>query len=388
MPEKFISPSSINTHEVQRFACTQCGAFLEYAPGANVLRCTHCGYENQIAQSKAAIVEQDFQQTLRTLTATASTQENTAIHCDSCGASYSFDPATHAGQCAFCGAPVVMKTERHRRLQVQALLPFEIGRDQARELFQRWLKGLWFAPSRLKAYARNDNRLVGMYVPYWSYDADTTTRYQGERGDAYQVQERYLALENGQQVERVRLVTKIRWTPAAGVVTHFFDDVLVLASNSLPRAVTQQLEPWDLANLISYREDYLSGFQSEMYQLELEEGFQQAQVRMAPMIRQDIAQDIGGDQQVIHSLDTRYGDIRFKHVLLPVWLSAFQFRSKTYRFVVNGRTGKVQGERPYSGWKITFAILLGLMLLGGALAVWHQQPINNRPSFEYKNYSK
>lgn len=386
MPEKFRTPSSTGAHEFRRFACTQCGAFLEYAPGADVLRCAHCGHENPIARSNAAIVEQDFQQTLRLLAANTTTQESTAIHCDSCGASYSFDPATHAGQCTFCGAPVVMKTERQRRLQVQALLPFAVTRDQAREVFQRWLKGLWFAPSRLKAYARNDSRLVGMYVPYWSYDADTTTRYQGARGDAYQVQERYLAIENGQEVERVRLVTKIRWTPAAGVVTRYFDDVLVLASNSLPRAVTQQLEPWDLANLMTYREDYLSGFQSEMYQIELEDGFQQAQVRMAPVIRQDIAHDIGGDQQAIHALDTQYGDIRFKHVLLPIWLSAFQFRNKTYRFVVNGRTGKVQGERPYSGWKITFAILVGLLLLGGAFAVWQQQPISHRPSFEYKGY--
>ena len=209
-----------------------------------------------------------------------------------------------------------------------------------------------------------------MYVPYWTYDAETTTRYQGERGDDYPVQEIYRAIENGQEVERVRTVIKTRWTPAAGVVSRFFDDVLVLASRSLPQTVTERLEPWDLGNLAPYREEYLSGFQSEMYQVGLEQGFERARELMMPVIRRDIEQDIGGDHQRIQALDTRYGGIRFKHILLPVWMSAFRFRDKIYRLVVNGRTGEVQGERPYSGWKIALAVLLATLLIGGSLAAW------------------
>lgn len=369
MPSEPETPSPANP-QPRRFPCAQCGASLEYAPGADVLRCGHCGHENRIADSAAPILEQDFRETLRSLATNAAARDNIAIHCDSCGASYSFGAATHAGQCPFCGAPVVAKTERHRQLQAQALLPFKIDRDRARATFRRWLGGLWFAPGGLKDYARDDARLAGMYVPYWTYDADTTTRYRGERGDDYQVRESYRVIENGEEVERVRIVTKTRWTPTAGTVSRFFDDVLVLASRSLPRAMTERLEPWDLANLTPYREEYLSGFQSEMYGVELEQGFERARERMAPVIRRDVEQDIGGDHQRIHAQDTRYGEIRFKHVLLPVWLSAFRFRDKTYRFVVNGRTGEVQGERPYSAWKIALAVLLAALLIGGSLAAW------------------
>lgn len=106
-------------------------------------------------------------------------------------------------------------------------------------------------------------------IQFMPTDVDTTTRYQGERGDDYQVQEIYRALENGQEVERVRSVIKTRWTLAAGVVSHFFDDVLVLASRLLPQAVTERLEPWDLAKLTPYREEYLSGIQSEVAQSSL-----------------------------------------------------------------------------------------------------------------------
>ncbi len=379
------SPTDGNP-DPRRFPCAQCGASLEYAPGTEVQRCAYCGHENRIAIAAASIEEQDFRQTLHDLANTATVRESVSIHCDSCGASYSFDAAVHAGECPFCGAPVVAKTEQHRQLQVQALLPFKIGRDQARAAFRQWLKGLWFAPGKLKDYARNDARLTGMYVPYWTYDTDTTTRYQGERGDNYQVQESYRAMENGQEVVRTRLVTKVRWSPAAGVVSRFFDDVLVLASRSLPRVVTERLEPWDLAQLLPYREEYLSGFRSEMYQVELDQGFERAREIMAPTIRRDIQRDIGGDHQRIHAADTRYGEIRFKHILLPVWMSAFRFRDRVYRFVVNGRSGEVQGERPYSPWKIAFAVLLGLLLLGGGIAVWqhYEEGARNRPQFDYR----
>lgn len=369
MQESEFSPSTPSS-EPRRFPCTQCGAALQFAPGTDTLRCGYCGHENQIARSTNRILEQDFRQLLKTSAANTPTQEEIAVDCVSCGASYRFDTATHAGQCPFCGAPVVAKTRQYRQLQVQALLPFQVQREQALSLFHNWLSGLWFAPSRLQNYARNDSRLAGMYVPYWTYDAATTTTYQGERGDNYTVQERYLALENGQQVERVQTVIKVRWTPVGGQVSRFFDDVLVLASRSLPQGITQQLEPWDLTSLVPYQEDYLSGFQSQMYQVDLEQGFKHAQARMAAAIQQDVAQDIGGDHQRIHGLDTHYGEIRCKHILLPIWLSAFRFRDKTYRFVVNGRTGEVQGERPYSLLKIAFTVLLATLLLGGGLALW------------------
>jgi len=369
LPPESAAPAA-DRAELRRFPCAQCGAALEYRPGAEVLRCGHCGHENRIAASAAPIVEQDFRQTLQTLATAAPTDDRIAIHCDSCGASYTLTTAVHAGQCPFCGSPVVAQTSQHRQLQPQALLPFKVTRDQAHAAFRQWLGQRWFAPGGLKDYARTDAGPEGIYVPYWTYDAETTTRYQGERGDDYQVQENYRAVENGQEVERTRTVTKTRWTSTGGTVSRFFDDVLVLASRSLPQTVTEGLEPWDLTHLTAYQEDYLSGFRSEMYQVALDEGFERARDIMAPVIRRDIERDIGGDHQRIHAADTRYGAIRFKHILLPVWLAAFRFRDRTYRFVVNGRTGKVQGERPYSVWKIIFAIVLAAAVVGGGLAIW------------------
>ena len=86
---------------------------------------------------------------------------------------------------------------------------------------------------------------------------------------------------------------------------------------------------------------------------------------MERVIRRDVKFDIGGDRQRIRDIDTKVSDVTFKHILLPVWLAAYKYRGRTFRFVVNGRTGRVQGERPYSAIKIAIAVVLGLILAAG-----------------------
>jgi predicted RNA-binding Zn-ribbon protein involved in translation (DUF1610 family) len=358
-----IDPQVSHRH----FPCKQCGAALAYSAAATTLVCPYCGTENRIPESTESIEELDFRETLARLADEEPVQSAQITHCDHCGAEVAFDEHVHSGKCPFCGSPVVTTPSRQRHIQPRSLLPFSVSRKDARTAFRGWLKGLWFAPSSLTRHARSETKLAGVYVPYWTYDCETATTYHGQRGEAYQVPQTYSTIEKGRRVIRTRLVTRIRWTPVSGRVLRNFDDILVIASRSLPRQITERLEPWDLDNLVPYREEYLSGFRSEMYQIDLSKGFEQAREIMAGIINDDIARDIGGDFQKISSADTRFGDIRFKHLLLPVWLATFRFHRKSYRFVVNGRTGRVQGERPWSILKLTFAIgavlVLGLMLI-------------------------
>jgi hypothetical protein len=206
-------------------------------------------------------------------------------------------------------------------------------------------------------------------VPYWTYDANTISAYSGERGEDYHVTESYTTRENGKTVTRTRQVKKTRWHRVSGTVTNAFDDVLVLASRSLPAACTTRLEPWDLENLAPFQPEYLAGFRTESYQVGLEEGMEQAKTIMDAAIRTAICRDIGGDHQRVHDVDTQYNDLTFKHVLLPLWLSVYRYGEKPYRFVVNARTGEVQGERPWSWVKITLAVLGALAVIGGVLAL-------------------
>lgn len=124
----------------------------------------------------------------------------------------------------------------------------------------------------------------------------------------------------------------------------------------------RKLEPWDLDKLLPYQDEYLSGFRCESYQVGLEEGFNRAKELMDDEIRDGVRSDIGGDEQRISSVSTQHNDVTFKHILLPVWLSAYKYRNKVYRFMVNARTGEVQGERPWSWLKISMTVIAVLAL--------------------------
>jgi len=353
----------------RQFPCGQCGAKLDYAPGTVSLKCAYCGSSTSIPQSEDQIEELDFREYLSRVAGEQEVQEHQRVNCDSCGAETTLPPEVNAGACPFCGANLVLAPHPSRLIKPKALLPFKITLQQASADFRRWLAGLWFAPGDLKKYARAEGRLNGVYIPSWTYDSDTTSFYRGARGDDYWVSETYTATENGRTVTRTRQVRKTRWRPASGTVWNRFDDVLVLASRSLPQVYAERLEPWDLANLVPYADDFLSGFRAESYQVDLAGGFERAREIMDEGIRASIRNDIGGDHQRIDSVKTQYDHITFKHILLPVWMSAFRYREKIFRILINARTGEVQGERPYSAWKIAGAGLAALVVIGLLIAL-------------------
>lgn len=344
-----------------RFPCDTCGSDLRFDPASHQLICNYCGNRQSIEgtrQIAGGIKELDFRTGIANQLSDEDIQETRVVKCPNCGASIEFDGITHATECPFCATPVVTDTGLQRHIKPRGLLPFALDEPVAREALTDWLGSLWFAPNGLMQYARKGRQMNGIYVPYWTFDADTKSQYRGQRGRHYYETKTVMRDGKRQQVQ----VRKTRWSSASGRVARFFDDVLVLASKSLPKRYTDGLEPWDLSALEPYKPEYLAGFRAEGYQVELADGFTEAKQYMDRMILRDVKYDIGGDEQRVSDVQTQMSDITFKHILLPVWLAAYKYRGRTFRFVVNGRTGRVQGERPYSAWKITFAVILGLII--------------------------
>ncbi|MBZ8119699.1 TFIIB-type zinc finger domain-containing protein [Roseovarius sp. LXJ103] len=352
--------------EEHRFPCVQCGADYRFDPGVGALICDHCGHRDDIARDAgpwdraAAITELDFESALRADIPQQDMEETRVLTCPNCAAQVEFAPDIHAAECPFCATPVVTDTGTHRHIKPRGLLPFALDEETARDAMKDWLGSLWFAPNGLQEYARKGRRLQGIYVPYWTFDADTKSRYSGQRGTVYY--ETRTVTRNGKR-HQVR-VAKVRWRNVSGRVARFFDDVLVLASRSLPKRFTDALEPWDLSALEPYNPEYLAGFRAEGYTVLLPDGYAEARAHMDRVILRDVKFDIGGDRQRVSAVDTSVADVTFKHVLLPVWLAAYKYRGQSYRFVVNGRTGRVQGERPWSAIKITLAVIAGLIIAG------------------------
>lgn len=357
-----LSQSAIGAEH--RFPCDNCGADFRYDPQGGTLSCDHCGNTSTIEgvndAAPHAIAELDYRAALNADLPAAEIEETRVSKCPNCAAQVEFDANIHAAECPFCATPVVTDTGAHRHIKPRGVLPFALSEAQARSAMTDWLGSLWFAPGGLQDYARKGRAMQGIYVPYWTFDADTRSAYTGERGTVYY--ETRTVMRDGKR-EQVR-VAKVRWRSARGKVARFFDDVLVLASTSLPKRFTDALEPWDLSALQPYTPEFLAGFRAEGYAVELEQGFEEARAHMDRVIARDVRFDIGGDRQRIHTVDTKLGAVTFKHVLLPVWLAAYKYRGETYRFVVNGRTGRVQGERPWSKGKIALAVLAGLLVAG------------------------
>lgn len=350
--------------EEHKFPCNTCGSDLGFDPDSGALKCAHCGASEAIKRGASDLRELDYETAARAGVPAADSEEIRVSKCENCGAVVEFDAAVHATECAFCATPLVRDTGAERRIKPAGLLPFALSEKAGRAAMTKWLGRLWFAPNGLQDYARKGRAMQGIYVPFWTYDADTKSRYQGRRGTIYYETRSVRVEVDGKMETRQEQVQKIRWQNVSGKVARFFDDVLVLASRSLPKEYTDALEPWDLSALEPYAPEYLAGFQAEGYTVELKEGYVEARRWMDQVIDRDVRADIGGDRQDVQRVETDVRDVTFKHILLPVWLAAYKYRGKTYRFVVNGRTGAVKGERPWSWIKITIAVLLAAVAAG------------------------
>lgn len=351
--------------EEHRFPCEACGADLRFEPGADRLTCDHCGNVTEIdglAAPPSGIAEQDYLAALKR-PETLEEEVTRVLTCTNCAAQIEFQPEVHAAECPYCATPVVTDTGAHRHIKPQAIAPFVLREEDARDAMSAWLGRLWFAPNGLEEYARKGRKMSGVYAPFWTYDADTRSQYSGERGTVYYTTR--TVMRDGKPTT-VR-VQKVRWRRVSGRVARAFDDLLVLAARSLPKSFTDALPPWRLSELVPYAPELIAGFRAEGYTVALEDGMIEARAEMDRMIARDVRFDIGGDRQRIHGVKTQVSDVTFKHVLLPIWVAAYKYKGESYRFVVNGQTGKVAGERPYSTIKIALAVL-GAVAVGAAIA--------------------
>jgi DNA-directed RNA polymerase subunit RPC12/RpoP len=356
----------------RKFPCRACGARLDFDPSSRGLKCPYCGHNEVIQPSVETAQERDWNEywSKHSGEQTAIEGRSCEVQCTGCGAVVLLQDHVVTDKCPYCATHLENKPQAAQgMIHPGGLLPFAVSQRDAVRAFDEWIASRWFAPSGLRRFA-NLGKLAGVYVPFWTFDSMTYTYYEGERGDDYTETEYYTDWETDasgqrQSVTKSRQVTRTRWTSVSGEVQHFFDDVLIYASHSLPVGLVEDLDPWDLHNLEDFKDEFLSGFQTERYTIGLDEGFTAARQVMADYIRTLCCRDIGGDHQRLHRVHTQHVGVTFKHVLLPVWLAAYRYHDQPYRILINGRTGNVTGTRPYSWVKIT---LLVLSILAAVLA--------------------
>ena len=355
--------------KARTFPCEGCGADLKFNVGAQSLECPYCGFVKALElEPDADLAEHDFHAMLQRIAARRGEdrpdeQGLSEVRCESCGGTVRFAGTLTSSECAYCGVPLQLENvhDAAHRVPVDGVLPFMIDRKTARANLAEWVRSRWFAPNDFKARGAQ-GRFNGIYLPYWTFDSLTATRYVGQRGEHY-----YVTTGTGKSRRRQR---RTRWYPASGSFERFFDDVLVVAATGLPVKRVVALEPWPLEGCVPFNRQMLAGFLARTYDFPLDEGFGVAKGRMDEALEVEVHRRIGGNVQRIFSIRTRYNAITYKHLLLPVWMLAYRYRDESYQVVVNAGTGEVQGDRPYSWIKITLAVAAGLILAALGTHVW------------------
>lgn len=349
------------------FPCEGCGADLKFHIGQQHLKCPYCGFEKRLEFAEdAAVVEQDFHAMLIRLRKHHDSDRHDEIgqreiSCSSCRGTVQFQGSLTSTECPFCASPIQREDvhDAEHRVPVDGVLPFLVEKDVAAENLKAWIQSRWFAPNEFRQRGVL-GKFNGVYTPFWTFDSMTFTRYSGERGDYY-----YETVKDGDEEKQVR---QTRWSRGSGSFDRFFDDVLILAADGLPRRLIDGLAPWPLHRCVPFSQQVLAGFYARTYELELEPGFGQARHQMENDLAGDVRRRIGGDEQRVHSCKTRYSAVTFKHLLLPVWLLAYRYNGTTYQVLVNAATGEVQGQRPWSWIKI-LCMVATLAAVAGAVAL-------------------
>lgn len=382
--------SLVDEGKGRTFPCEGCGSDLTFHIGQQRLKCPFCGHEKEIQIApEATIVEQDFSLMLQKLrkirlkkkeeeeairqkhadlpaemAPPAKPDDPNALHeirCGGCGGTVEFLGSLTSTECPYCATPLQRENvhDAEDRIPADGVLPFLIDRKKAKEELVAWVKSRWFAPNEFRKRGV-DGKFSGVYLPYWTFDSMTFSRYTGQRGEHY-----YVEVRDGNETKRER---RTNWYPVSGAFERFFDDVLVVAAKGLPEKLVQELEPWPLEKCTPFNQQMLAGYLARTYETELEEGFTGAKGRMDEAIAAEVRKRIGGDEQRINSVNSQYNAITFKHLLLPVWLLAYRYHDKAYQVLINAATGEVQGERPWSWLKIT---LTSLLAVAAVVTLWY-----------------
>ena len=362
--------------------------------------------EKEIEGSSGPVVTLDLKKYLDEFEQKSEFLVAATVKCQGCGAQTTLAPNIISDFCPFCGSQQVARNEGPASgIKPQAILPFSVTLNEAYENYQAWLKKLFFVPDRFRKYVQQEGKLTGVYIPFWVYDADVSSDYTAGQGDdksdtsvsqnsensvpqiddgiedtAYARKiiaqnekmeaDMYTITDNGFSVSKVLRYKsdRIENPLFKGQVQDSYNDVIVIASNSLPKHYAEKLHPWFLNKLLPFNENYLPGFKTETYQVGLKEGFADAKKKINKKIEQSVRGATGISNPRIYSINTLYSNVTFKHILLPVWISAYRHKKKTYRILINGSTGTVKGERPFS-W-IRLILFLAMIITGFFGLMW------------------
>jgi len=357
---------SSDTTALKKHSCAACGAQAEWNPSKRALICPYCGTVSpaELETDSGLIQEHDLVEALRDLPNDKRgwLTDRRTVKCQSCKAVSVFDPTRVGQNCDFCGSPELVDYDEIKApVRPESLLPFKVDKERVHNIIKHWLGKRWLAPNALKRRSLVDT-VIGVYIPYWTFDSKVYCPWTAESGDYYYTTETYRD-SNGNR--RTRQVRHTRWYNSSGSIRHIFDDVLITGTHVVDPRYLPKIEPFPTTELVPYDTGYLSGWIVEHYQVVLLEAAKAARAKKDAFVKGLCAREVPGDTYRRLKIFPDDSEPTFKHILVPVWILNYDYGRSRHQVLINGYTGRLAGSYPKSAWKIfflTLAIILAVAL--------------------------
>ena len=340
--------------------CPGCGAPVE--PGDHF--CTHCGAtveaEPAVAKPPAAKPELVIEGPKK------------HIECQSCGAQIKVDPDERSYTCPFCDSTYVVEhtEETTGRQPPEFVIGFAVTHEQALEKFRHWIgNNSMFRPGDL-AQARIEDKLKGVYLPFWRFTMRSQSRWSARIGEYWYRTETYTTTDSkGKRVTRTRQVRETEWWSLSGQHHMYHRDYLVSGSKGLDQRQADRIKPFNLPALKRYDPTYIAGWITEEYSVEKDQALAICRREFLKREKSAIGAFLPGDTHRNLQVSTNFSQPTSDLCLLPIYLLSYRYQDKLYRFMVNGQTGKITGDKPWSQKRIWAAVGVGLGVLAVVLII-------------------
>jgi DNA-directed RNA polymerase subunit RPC12/RpoP len=353
-----IAESLLN--KVLEVPCPSCAGKLLYDADHQKISCKYCGYKEDFDKANDRVTEQGLFEAIEKSTQFSMTSEGKHVYnCSGCGSKVMLDKAEVHVRCSFCGSKNVNEEAfESNYIQPAGIIAFKNSEAKAQEIYKEWIGKGFFTPKKLKTGSFVNN-LQGVYIPFWTYDADTQSQWCGYAGKYYYVTKtRYVNGKTESYQEQ-----RTEWIWREGVHAKFFDDVLVSSSRGAAQNEVQKIFPYNLKEVVNFNPKLLLGWEAEIYNIDVKNGYRTAEEIMNNTIHDECTEMLRMDTYRDLQVRTQKSAQTFKHLLLPLWICSYDYNGKIYKFLVNGQTGKIEGSKPIDKMKVAICIIIGIIIL-------------------------
>lgn len=328
--------------------CPNCGSTLAFDPGTNSLTCDYCASKFKVDSIAITNDKKPYDTSLKL-------QETTVAqyHCNSCRSNLNIYKDTPVKRCPNCSSTDLAKTN-NISYTPDAIVPFQITKEQATNNFYDWIRHRKFAPGNLKKLARL-GKISGFYTPIWNFDCLTSTIYSGVGVD--------------EDTDKDGHTHTSRY-PFSGRLSSKYTDILISANKQVSNITISALGDWGLNNLKVYNLEYLCGFIGTDTDFDIHASYRDFTNYINNAEAKKARREKSAQYDRIDNFKstTNIYQPKFNYIYLPIYANYYTYKDKKYTCYINGYSGKVSGNAPKSGWKI-FSLILSILLIVAAVGI-------------------